>query len=62
MKFEIVGTTAYVRSVVREILLDVPDAAQEDLEVFGEDTVKAVMDVPEEYAERAGLIAAREAE
>lgn len=61
MRFEVTGTTEYVSSVVREILLDIPDAAQQELAVFGMDTVTAILDVPEEHAIRAGLIAARRA-
>lgn len=59
---DVSGEEQDVKSIVREVLLDIPGAVGERLEVYTDGSVKATVEIPAEHAERASLIVARAAQ
>ena len=61
MKLTLDGPAERVRTTLRQLLLDVPDAVPETLALHDDGTATTTIDIPDEYAEHATVVAARSA-
>lgn len=61
MKIQLDGEVEQVRYKLRQVLLDVPGASPDSLEVRDNGTATTIVTIPDQYAEHATVVAARSA-